>query len=484
MINSKLSKKQIAAIAILSIFLFSSLIANLKGISNNCFHGNDFGIYQQGIYEVAEGNSLNPYLTVRGVKLFNDHFELILFLPIVLTKIFGYHPEILIVYEWLWFACLIPLLFFLNRRKYSTNALIIAATMIIFSRGVITGIQYPIHPTTWSIPAWVMLGYFLYQKQFRGVLLTSIALCIFRESFAFCVTTLSFFYLLNREWKKFLPIFILGGSFTIFAFVIRPMLFGDLFGHGNSLVQGLLHHPIDTIVFAVGRFDCKNFIKLFIPGILSLALIIKYEKLTITKFRSHPAFAMILTMAPLFILHALANMLNIHYGVPFASAILGVILFSSLPNIIAEKPLLKWILIASFIYGSSGNYTKLIKLAYANRSYNCKFSSENLKNIEKMKKIIWKLPNHTPIFVSGGLVPSILRPNMTITFPAAFGGYLKKYDYLILQMNGYSNIKPYRLPQLVALKERCRPFAKQIIIDNQYLFFIKGEITEECLRQL
>ena len=45
--------------------LFALILShNIIGALNNCIHAVDFSIYQQAIYEIAAGTSLNPYLTV------------------------------------------------------------------------------------------------------------------------------------------------------------------------------------------------------------------------------------------------------------------------------------------------------------------------------------------------------------------------------------------------------------------------------------
>ena len=61
--------------------LFSGLIifVNIKGILLNCFHATDFGIYQQAIYDIAYNLDPNPFVSVRNIKIFNDHFDPIIF---------------------------------------------------------------------------------------------------------------------------------------------------------------------------------------------------------------------------------------------------------------------------------------------------------------------------------------------------------------------------------------------------------------------
>ena len=73
-------KSKIVPPFLLISFLALVLFANLQGLSYNCFNAVDFSIYLQTIYEITIGN-FNPYITVRALRFFTDHFDPIIFLP-------------------------------------------------------------------------------------------------------------------------------------------------------------------------------------------------------------------------------------------------------------------------------------------------------------------------------------------------------------------------------------------------------------------
>jgi hypothetical protein len=63
-------------LAFIGTTFFSGLIVKLHA---NCHHATDFSIYQEAIYKIAAFGDFNPFLYVRNVNIFNDHFD-----PIIL----------------------------------------------------------------------------------------------------------------------------------------------------------------------------------------------------------------------------------------------------------------------------------------------------------------------------------------------------------------------------------------------------------------
>ena len=83
------------------------LLLNIKSITYNCYSVNDFSVYQQAIYDILTLKEWNPYLTVRHINIFNDHFDPILYLAVFFTAIFGQGFQQLLIFEWLFFIGII-----------------------------------------------------------------------------------------------------------------------------------------------------------------------------------------------------------------------------------------------------------------------------------------------------------------------------------------------------------------------------------------
>ena len=112
-INSTKSRSTI--LVVFAVLLLVLLASNIVGIIFNCIHATDFSIYQQGIYQIAKNLDLNPYVTNRGLHIFSDHFDPIIFLAAPWVKVFNYHPISLVLFE---FGIFLLFLFLLFRESY------------------------------------------------------------------------------------------------------------------------------------------------------------------------------------------------------------------------------------------------------------------------------------------------------------------------------------------------------------------------------
>ena len=145
---------QLFLLVLLISLLLGHPFALVKSILNGDVKVYDYGIYQQGIFNLAGGMGINPYLTVRDIFLFNDHFAPILFLPIPLVWLTGYHVTTLILFEWVTFIFFIWLTLKLAKPESTTEGLCIVF-MILFSKGLLTALTYPMHPGLWSTGVWL-----------------------------------------------------------------------------------------------------------------------------------------------------------------------------------------------------------------------------------------------------------------------------------------------------------------------------------------
>jgi len=71
------------------ILLALPLGLNLLKFENLCLNGYDIGIYHQAIVEMKIPGNMNPFLSVRGIPAFNDHFNPVLVPLSAVVKVFG-----------------------------------------------------------------------------------------------------------------------------------------------------------------------------------------------------------------------------------------------------------------------------------------------------------------------------------------------------------------------------------------------------------
>ena len=134
-------------ILFLIISLLSPLIQQIVALSNNCLNSYDFGIYQQAIYDSFSYLNPNPFLSVRNIHALQDHFDPIFLLAGPWSALFNYSPYSLLVFEWFFVvATLIALIYFSN----DTKSALFWSLMLLWNRGLLNALNFPIHPTTWA----------------------------------------------------------------------------------------------------------------------------------------------------------------------------------------------------------------------------------------------------------------------------------------------------------------------------------------------
>jgi hypothetical protein len=241
-----LKSKTVVAFLLLGLVLLI-LLSNIKGILFNCFHAYDFGIYQQGIFNIAAGESLNPFISVRGLNTFNDHFMPVLFLAVPFVWLFNFSPISLIFFEWLWFAILLFLIW-KNYSKKNKSIALYSIALAVFSKGILTGLEFPIHPGTWSMPIWFLLIKNIRNNNEKNIFVLSIFLCMFREAYPFGTLLLGLYYLTIKRWKLGLSLTIFSSLYLWFVLSLRKSFLGETADYGGKIVKGRFTSPVDYVI--------------------------------------------------------------------------------------------------------------------------------------------------------------------------------------------------------------------------------------------
>ena len=483
--------------------LISILAGNILAGIHNCFNIYDLGIYHQAIVELGIDN-LNPYLTVRGIKIFNDHFDPILLLAVFFVRLFGNTLEATILFEFLLFLVFIFLLVISvlkqnievkNQQKIRIVLLIIG--MIVFSRGILTGILYPIHPTFWSIIPLFFICKYVKQQNLKGLFFSSLALCLFKEIFAPALIFFSFYYALIRNWKYFFSLLLTGVSGCIFAFYLRPLWMGDIFPHADRTLHVLSEGSLLTsFVTFFYRGEYLSALKLLYPFFIPFYLLYKNEiKKEGFKHFSIPLFFLIV---PLFGIHFISGELWFQYGPIILGPLLAIIALSSIPMlIINNKKILIFTCLLFFISGLSKNRMQsgiairvledLIGTNYVEQLAGpykyCSLTTRHRQAIGEVQKALHQIPLDKKILATGRIIPRIISPGRLIY---SLGGHSKiqpSYDILLFEENNSnSSMYPMSKEEIKKVKLSCGKFSNKIYIDNSFYYLAKGKFPFTCLK--
>ena len=215
------------------------------GLSSSCFNNYDLGIYGQAIHLLSL-ESLNPWLSVRDVFLFNDHFDPILFLTLPFKKL-ATPPLLAIRFEMvsLLLAAWAP--FWLMRKKLiSIEIAVCCAAIILFSPLTLDAAFYPSHPGTWSLAPLSWMFAFLLANQYWPSLLMLILMLACKEEYPFVGFAVGCVLWMRSE-RKFSAIYLaVSIAWALGVFLVRPALLGPASmyteavsrGHGLELLMG------------------------------------------------------------------------------------------------------------------------------------------------------------------------------------------------------------------------------------------------------
>lgn len=466
-ISHSKNPKKIILFVLFLVWLAVILYSNFKGIIYNCFHATDFSIYQQAIYEIADGAGLNPYLTIRNIKIFNDHFDPVLLFAVPFVWLTNYSPLSLILFEFLWFFAIF---IFIYKKIEEREKLLPLLIIPLFTKGFLSGLEFPIHPSTWAMFPSILLGWFIIKENKKGIILTSLTLLFFKESFAFGVIGLSFYYFLTKEWKTGITLFGIAVLNIIFVFKLRPLLMGEVYSYSGWVLRDL---PFGIFT----KLDYKAFFKVFYPFFIPIFLIFK----SLFKNRKWvtPELAILFYTAPLFMILVLTNKIHFQYGAQIVGPLLALIFFSAQRRYWVENKKTFIFTVLLFIASGIGSHTKVFKNVFVSKNKQCIQSPAKISSTKEVKNIVLKTKGN--ILSTGGVAPNLLEPGMKLHQAGMYSKFQDNFSLLVLEKPGTGNHYPYSKEIIQKTIETC---SLDDIIFNDEWFLVIQNPGVSCLEPL
>jgi hypothetical protein len=190
-----------------------------------CFNNYDLGIYGQALTLLSLEN-LNPFLSTRDIRIFNDHFDPILFFIAPLAKFL--EPSLLAIRVemvcivlasfapiWLWRMRLIS--------KFQMLALFF---VILFSPMTLMAAFYPSHPGTWALAplAWLLASIYARRDRLAVTMLVLLLLC--KEEFPILGGLLGVVLIVQNRMRLGFWIVTISTVWSFVVFFLRPIFLG------------------------------------------------------------------------------------------------------------------------------------------------------------------------------------------------------------------------------------------------------------------
>lgn len=293
-----------AAIALLAGFepaLFARLALN---IHNNF----DLGIYARALHLIS-WKDLNPWLTNRETKIFNDHFDPILLFAAPWVKL-GDPSRIAMALEALIVVATgLPIVWLYRRAAISASVAAAAIAFLLLNRATVSAVEFPVHPTTWAMLPMTWLGAALLMDRKGHVLVALTLLFACKEEFPFVGVMLALYYVYQRQWRFASLVGAWSALWIVGVLVLRPLLLGEVQHHASHRFVDL-SDPLAGLTAASTAVNWQRLMQVTLP-LAPLAAWMLFQ-------RRRPIWALWLLPLPLVLIRFLAGAWTAHYLAPIA----------------------------------------------------------------------------------------------------------------------------------------------------------------------
>jgi uncharacterized membrane protein len=465
-------------LAFILTFLFIPLFTNVKRSWDMFLNTVDFSIYQQALYEIAAGNSWNPYLTIRNVNVLNDHFDPAIYLGALWVWLFGESVTGLMIFEWLWFFFGALSLYWINRNEtFDYKSALFVMFAYTFSRGALQGVEFPIHPTTWSIVPCIWAVYYLIKGEYKKFIPMFLFLCLFREMYYFALSGVAVYFFLKKEWLKSALSLFGFGVLVVILLKVRPWLVGPTVEYDNGTMQMIFGFQIVAMFKKI--FEMTYPWQIFAPALFLIPL--GYFHAEDRKKYLDQFLRVLFFILPGFCLHILVGRMVHHQSIPF-SIPLYVFLAMQNWNWLFKKKKLFYFSLVFIILCCSSRYTRMVKhLVMGSKVTKIDFDGKR-KSFREVEKVINALPEGLDIIATGSVVPFIVKAGRKVYQFCNNGPFLNKYDVVIVEKNRQLIANPLNFDQVDEVERDCRAMADKVLYEDYFNVVFKGNMTQECTK--
>lgn len=279
------------------VVIFGAVVLpNLLKSAVGCFNTYDFGIFIEAIQKMR-WNSLNPEVLSYGYHIFNDHFDPILGIAAILSRVTGAAPALILIDALCVLISILPFYTLQKRNTLSGQQALFLSFYQIFNIAVAVATRSPGHPTLWAMAPLSFLFYGLIEKRFFMSLISLLILMACKEEFPFVGMALGFYLLFINDSvfgskRKAMIIFMLSLMWGIFALILRPRLFaGAFYNHEGNFFKQLIFDPqsiLNNYSPSILIFILMSFLPLFVY----LGITIKNKIFWLPIIISLPMFAL------------------------------------------------------------------------------------------------------------------------------------------------------------------------------------------------
>lgn len=496
-------------ISIIAVIVFAACVLSRNYYLWNhfCQTNYDLGIFIDMIKKNAQG-VLNPYIEVRQISQFNDHWTPLLSLLSPLSLIVPL-PHFAFLLEVGFLILVFGLLIWAERtRVISTSLFTFLTCFFFFNRDLFEAAYFPIHPATWSafgLIFWSLLIYKIdWQKNSLSrrdqflLLFNYFLLTLMDEqnsfagvSFALGLLVVSFVSSVKKLRAFSLVFFVFSISMVWMANEGRRLMFGPLFPYFKD--RKILDPTSFLSRYSDFSLESVKTIVLHFLIVIPFLFLMKGQWREISKVRVK-LFLLFSIFAPLILGRILTNGFGRHYDIALISLWTGFFMIA-IPQKVFNRRNVIWCCVFFFALSISKVKkaftapTTLAGLNCVRRDVSVSTFQERTAKLHNAFELIKEKSQSENFKI---LAQSNLGPNLLTSFPKAQVYHLGEYeiqdtqtvDWIIFergQFGEHLSLGPDALEEIIGTM-MALPNLKFIHQDDS-LFMAQGEIPLEILKK-
>jgi hypothetical protein len=432
----------------------------------------DLGLYTEGIMQLG-ADTLNPVLSARRLRLFNDHFDPIVWLAAPWVRLAPPYSGIIFESVVLWVATL-PLWAMVRRRTLPQRSAQLLSGLILFNVGTVAAAYFPIHPTTWAAAAWVCLVVALAGDRYAHATAAFVLLMACKEEFPFVGLPL-FAVLWRRKQRRWAAGVVLAtGAWLLAAFGIRPWLLGPVLPYARMPFAGLMADPI---AFARERLIADRMVISLVLFALPLAPCVLWLWRH-GAWKSGRAYAF-LCLPPWALRFA-----GMSWGYHYHAVTMAGLTLVLLPSLQARAPprwlvLTTWLTLGGVNAIAATDAAGLLQASLGRTTPWCPADAARLTSIYRGEKLL-RDNAHGAALVGCNLLPQLVDRPQTFLLNGPAPRYTGPFAWVMLEKPPYGMAWPSSNAQVAEHIALWRSLpGTHVFIDDAFLFVARGEFFQQ-----
>ncbi len=428
-----------------------------------CAEHYDFGIYVQAIAGFS-WHDLNPWLSARGVHIFNDHFDPILLTAVLFRTFLSPSLAALVTEQAFILASLLPIAWLWSRGRLGGIEALTLCSLLLFSAGTVDAALFPVHPTTWSLfPAMLLAAAWIGTSD----ALLLVALVLFfacKEEHVFCGPFLAFGLLAQGRMRVAATALLMSAAWGVFVFVLRPGLLGPTVPYLHETLAEFSRAPTATLIDLARAPELRRLGTLLVP----------FTPLAVWSARTKraPSWALLLATLPLLASRFLAGKWGYQYGPP----LIGLWVAALVPAL-AWARVAWWVPVATlFLLATSleNPLRRAIARLQPSGPTVCSGDPSRLEGLQTGLEYLHQHRDDAALVSSTLVAPLADRPEI-YSLGSSQRLSRSRYRYLFLEKPPFGYDWPLSREEVHAKIEayRRRPDTR-VIFENQYVLLAEG----------